>query len=275
VAEVALHLRGEVRPGSLDMEMDDAHPLELRRASDERIEQHRRRGRSAVDVDLIARLDACDGPGSADDLHDNESRAIGWAGWPLAACRSALGGAEAQIHAGSMVTQAPFIAGVRIRPIRTDDRVELSAFYAGLSPESRYARFHAVSRGIGDAAVGLLCGPDHEHREGFVAVPVDLDRGGPRIIGHLCLDPAGPSIEMAVAVADEWQGHGIGKALLGAAVEWARNHGIDRLQASALSTNSAVLGLIASVGRPVLESSPSAGVVVATIDVGGDQPKAA
>ena len=175
-----------------------------------------------------------------------------------------------------MVTQTPSYTRVRIRPIRSDDRDALSAFYAALSPESRFARFHAVTRGIGEDAVGLLCGPDHEHGEGFVAEPLDVEPGGARIIGHLCLDPAaGPAIEMAVAVADVWQGHGIGRALLHAAVDWARTHGISRLQASALSTNSAVLGLIASVGRPVRESAPSAGVVVATIDVGAPQPQAA
>lgn len=174
-----------------------------------------------------------------------------------------------------MVSQPPPVPRVRIRAIRAADREALSSFYGRLSAESRFARFHAVSRGIGDDAAGLLCGPDHEHREGFIAEPADPYPGGPVIIGHLCLEPAESGIEMAVAVADSWQGHGIGKALLLAAVEWAKGHGIRFLQASALSTNSAVLGLIASVGRPVHESAPVAGVVVATIDVGGSMPKAA
>ena len=46
---------------------------------------------------------------------------------------------------------------------------------------------------------------------------------------------------MAVAVADDWQAQGIGRALLLAAVDWATSHGIARLHASALSSNSAVL----------------------------------
>ena len=174
-----------------------------------------------------------------------------------------------------MIAIAPSSARVRIRSIRAEDCGELTAFYARLSPESRFARFHAFSRGIGDEAARLLCGPDHQHGEGFVAEPSHPDSTDGRIVGHLCLEPAGPAIEMSVAVADEWQGRGVGQALLLAAVDWARNHRIGLLQASALSTNSAVLGLIASIGRPVRESSPSAGVVVATIDVGADRPKAA
>jgi acetyltransferase len=174
-----------------------------------------------------------------------------------------------------MLQQAPPSARVRIRPIKVDDRDELSAFYATLSPDSRFARFHAVSRGIGDEAASLLCGPDHERCEGFVAERDDGNAGERHIVGHLCLEPAEFGMEMAIAVADDWQRKGIGRSLLVAAVEWASGHGIVLLHASALSTNSAVLGLLASLGRPVRESATSAGVVLATIDVGGTQHRAA
>jgi len=174
-----------------------------------------------------------------------------------------------------MISLAPSTARVRIRPIRPDDRHELSRFYAGLSAESRLARFHAVSRGIGDEAASLLCGPDHEHCEGFVAEPAGALPADPGIVGHLCLEPADAGLEMAVAVADDWQARGIGRALLLAALDWARAHGIALLNASLLSTNTAVLWLIASIGRPVRESPASGGVVVATIDVGRPLPKAA
>jgi acetyltransferase len=174
-----------------------------------------------------------------------------------------------------MVKQRLSNLGFLIRPIRPADRHELSRFYAGLSVESRLARFHAVSRGIGDEAARLLCGPDHEHREGFVAEPVDALPGDPAIVGHLCLEPGDAGLEMAVAVAEAWQARGIGRALLLAALDWARDQDVALLQASMLSTNSAVLGLIASIGRPVRESTASAGVVIVTIDVGWRWPKAA
>jgi hypothetical protein len=50
---------------------------------------------------------------------------------------------------------------------------------------------------------------------------------------------------------------------------------IGRLEASMLATNGGVLALIASIGRPVHESIPLAGVVIVTIDVGRPVPKAA
>ena len=164
---------------------------------------------------------------------------------------------------------------VQIRPIRTSDRDELSRFYAGLSAESRYARFHAVSRGIGDKAAGVLCGPDHEHREGFVAKVVAADMGGSDIIGHLCLEPGEAGFEMAIAVHDDWQRFGVGRSLLSAALDWAAAHGIVRLEASMLSTNSAILGLVASLDCPIRQSAPWAGLITVTIDISGALPKAA
>ena len=91
---------------------------------------------------------------------------------------------------------------------------------------------------------------------------------GPTIVGHLSLEPSGAhEVEVAVAVADAWQRHGIGRRLLLAALSWAERHGIERLRASMLSTNVAILGLLRSMGRAVTLSMPGAGVVDATIDL--------
>jgi acetyltransferase len=101
-----------------------------------------------------------------------------------------------------------------------------------------------------------------------VAVLDEPGNAGLTIVGHLCLESSGADeVEMAVAVADAWQRHGIGRRLLGAAMAWADRHGIDRLRASMLSNNVAVLGLVRSMGRVVTLTMPSAGVMEATIDL--------
>jgi GNAT superfamily N-acetyltransferase len=176
-----------------------------------------------------------------------------------------------------MVTPPQTVARVRIRQIRPDDQDELSGFYSRLSAESRLARFHAVSLGIGERTASLLCGPDHLHGEGFVAEPdgAAADAGGGGLVGHICLEPCETGLEMAIAVADDWQGRGVGRALLLAAIDWARDHGVSRLQATALSTNTAVLALVASTGRAVRERMPAAGVVHVTMDIGGARDQAA
>lgn len=168
------------------------------------------------------------------------------------------------------------VAPIRIRPIDAGDREALVRFYTGLSEDSLSLRFHGASHGIADRAAATFCGTDHEHREGLVAV---LDEPGvpdPIIVGHLCLEPSGArEMEMAVAVVDAWQRRGIGRRLLGAAMAWAGQHGIERLRASMLSTNVAVLGLLRSMGREVTLANASAGVVDATVDLSGTLRRAA
>jgi acetyltransferase len=165
----------------------------------------------------------------------------------------------------STVTGQP----LSLRPIGPGDRAALAQFYASLSAESRGARFHGAAPSIGAGAAAFFCGSDHVHREGIVAEAIRPD-GRLEIVGHLLLEPAGPgTVEMAVAVADGWQRRGVGRAMLLAAVDWARSHGVERLTASLRLTNNAVIRLIRSVGLTVRFGPAGAGVIDATVDLGG------
>jgi GNAT superfamily N-acetyltransferase len=165
--------------------------------------------------------------------------------------------------------------GIRIRPIRRGDVVELERFYAGLSPDSLDARFHGATRGIGDRTARSFCGPDHSHREGLVAVE-RVRLGRDVIVGHLCLEPVGGSeLEVAVAVADTWQHHGIGRALLTAAMDWASTHGYVRMHAAIRWSNPAIIGLLRSVHRPMTVVTGDEGDLEALIEVGAEVPIAA
>lgn len=156
---------------------------------------------------------------------------------------------------------------IPIRPVRTDDRIALTAFYAGLCGDSQRQRFHAMSAGLPAGTARFMCGPDHQHREGFVAVTPG-PAGTEMIVGHLCLEPDRVGgFEMAVAVADNWRRRGIGRSLLTSALFWARRHRVARMSAVMLVSSPAIMGLIASVGPQVKLSSGSAGVVDALIDV--------
>ncbi len=94
------------------------------------------------------------------------------------------------------------------------------------------------------------------HDEGFVA---EVDG---RIVGHLCLEPAGPrKLELAVAVSDEVQGRGVGRELLEAAIDWARQRRFRAILASAYADNFRVLRLLSSAPYPVHVTPADAGVV--------------
>jgi acetyltransferase len=139
---------------------------------------------------------------------------------------------------------------VRIRRIRRTDSDALERFYAELSVDSRVTRFLGVTPPLDHGRSQTFCTTDHEHREGFVAVVPD---GRPeRIVGHLCIErDDASSAEIAVAVADPFQGRGIGRTLVQAAVAWGRRVGLRRLHATAFASNSRIIGLLRGLGPPV------------------------
>jgi GNAT superfamily N-acetyltransferase len=157
---------------------------------------------------------------------------------------------------------------VRIRAIRQTDETELQRFYAGLSPESRRTRFFAISPGLSQAQSHAFCTTDHDHREGFVAVAPACPNRDERIVGHLCLEPDGAEgAEVAIAVADAFQHHGIGRRLLLAGTTWARREHITRLTATMLVENAPIHRLLVSLGLPTRVANASAGVSEITIDL--------
>jgi GNAT superfamily N-acetyltransferase len=161
-------------------------------------------------------------------------------------------------------------AAVEIRRVRPSDGEALAGFYAALSAESRRARFLGTSAGLSDSQSRSFCTPDHQHAEGFVALSADG-----QLVGHLCLEPMGEGrVELAVAVADEWQGGGIGRALFETALDWARRFRSTAIVASAYADNGRVLRLLSSAPYPARISLADAGVVSVTVPLVGELPAA-
>ena len=170
-------------------------------------------------------------------------------------------------------TLAP--APYRLRSITPRDQAGLAAFYADLSPEARTARFHGAAPRIPDATATFFCGPDHQHREGIVAECFDVS-GDPVIIGHVCIEPINDDVaEIAIAVTDAWQGHGVGRAMLARAISWAQAHGIARLASPILMTNTAMFGLLRSMGYPITCGPSTDDTIDVSLDVRSSHPLAA
>ncbi len=149
------------------------------------------------------------------------------------------------------MTRTTTPAAFSIRPISPDDREPLTRFYSALSADSVEARFHGALPTIPARTARFFCGPDHQHREGLVAETI-APGGAPEIIGHVCIEPITPDLaEVAIAVADAWQHHGVGRAMLAEAIDWGRTHGVGRLLASMRWSNSAMLELLRSTGQPM------------------------
>jgi len=169
-----------------------------------------------------------------------------------------------------LVAAAPLPAGISVRAIRPTDAIELERFYATLSGESRRTRFLSLSPGLSHSLSVTFCTTDHDHREGFVAIAAAVPHGHPRIVGHLCLEPdPGNAAEVAIAVADDAQHQGVGRALAAAGVAWARRRGIGRLAATMFTANAPIQRLLLSLGLPGHSRCIGSGIAEVTLDLTG------
>ena len=146
----------------------------------------------------------------------------------------------------SLAASAPAACGlaasVVIRPAGPDDAPALRQFFAGLSKQSRYLRFFGPISTPNPALLDLLAGgPSH--------VDAVVATAGGAIIGHaMAADQAGPGGErrtdIGVVVADAWQGHGVGVALIRALIARAQARGVAMVVMDVLHDNHRALGMI-------------------------------
>jgi len=135
---------------------------------------------------------------------------------------------------------------IRVRRVGPGDAQQIESFYADLSADSRFLRFHGASHGIRHQQAETFAAADHQRRDGFVAV------ADGRIVGHLVLEPLGNGVEeLAVAVDDRLQHHGLGTLLLAAAIASARMRHVRRLVAWVMVDNVAMRRLLAGGHCPV------------------------
>jgi ribosomal protein S18 acetylase RimI-like enzyme len=146
------------------------------------------------------------------------------------------------------VTEAlPDGRSIEIRAIRHDDTDELLAAVKRASSQSMYRRFFGVKRSFTTAETTFFVNVDFITH---VALVVVANEGGrPTIVGggRYVVDGPGKA-ELAVAVIDEYQGLGIGPALLRHLTAIADESGIEELFAEVLPDNKPMLNVFARTG---------------------------
>jgi RimJ/RimL family protein N-acetyltransferase len=103
-------------------------------------------------------------------------------------------------------------ARILIRPIQPSDAQELNTGFEHLGAVSRYRRFLNPIDHLSDRQLAYLTHVDHISHEALVAI--DAATGEGVAVARFVRDPGNPSrAEVAIAVADHWQGRGVGRAL--------------------------------------------------------------
>lgn len=148
---------------------------------------------------------------------------------------------------------------VRLTPVRPQDASAEQAFVGALSLTSRYRRFHFGLRELSPEASRAMTEVDQHCHVAFVA----RAPGGTNIVAdaRYVVQADTGDAEFAVAVADEWQGAGLGRALLARLAANAREHGVQRLFGDVLWGNPAMLSLVRSLGAELRRLPGDATVV--------------
>ncbi|MDQ2923539.1 MAG: GNAT family N-acetyltransferase [Candidatus Dormibacteraeota bacterium] len=134
-----------------------------------------------------------------------------------------------------------------VRPIRVEDESELARFFSALSLESRVLRFFAAVSNA-DASAKKMVQVDYVKRYGIVA-QAGADQ---QIVGHAMYVEIEPrKAELALAIADAYQGRGLGTILLGQLAEAAASAGIETLEAIVRPENHRMLSMLRESGFPV------------------------
>ena len=125
-----------------------------------------------------------------------------------------------------------------------------SQFFSGLSEHSRYLRFHGFSA-LGPSLVEPVLEPDWRDRGALVG-----SLGGRIVAVANWVRLRNPrAAEVAFAVGDDFQGHGIGTRLLEQLAARAAQAGIEEFVAEVLQENAAMLGVFRAAGFTISRSA--------------------
>jgi nucleotide-binding universal stress UspA family protein/GNAT superfamily N-acetyltransferase len=139
-------------------------------------------------------------------------------------------------------------ARVTLRPIAVDDKPRLAAMVERLSEESSYRRFFTSKTELSPAELDYLVDVDHCDHEAIIAI--DASRGEALgVARYIRSNDDAEVAEVAVIVADDWQGRGLGRALLDRLTYRARREGVRRFSALVQTNNPEALGLAEGVGE--------------------------
>jgi acetyltransferase len=135
-----------------------------------------------------------------------------------------------------------------LRPLQPGDVHAEQAFFDGLSLDSRHQRFHFGLRELSPGLLALLTHIDQRLHRAWV---VELDDAKHPVIADarfVCDADQPTQAEFAVAVADDWQGRGLGRRLIAHLIAEARQQGVQRLYGDVLAENRRMLALLREFG---------------------------
>jgi len=137
---------------------------------------------------------------------------------------------------------------VTLRPIRPEDASIEREFVHGLSEQSRFLRFMFGLKDLTPAMLSRFTQIDYDREIALIAV-MDTPGGEKQVgVARYTMLPDEETCEFAIVVADEWQGKGLARQLLGRLAEVARARGLRTMTGVTLRENTRMIELSRSLG---------------------------
>ncbi|MGD0117414.1 MAG: GNAT family N-acetyltransferase [Candidatus Binatus sp.] len=173
-----------------------------------------------------------------------------------------MGDHDMAVDAGKYCADATMLDGaaVRIRAIRPDDKERLHDHFKGMSEQSIYFRFMGIRRDLSPDDLKHLTELDFKNHVGLAATLTENGRERFIGVGRYIVGANPRRAEVAFAVRDEFQGHGIGTVLLDHLSLIADANGVAEFEADVLGENRQMLEMFAHSGFEAQRSLDS-GVV--------------
>lgn len=157
---------------------------------------------------------------------------------------------------------------VVLRPVRPEDATGLMHLHSRLSSDTQYLRFFGPKPYLAREEAEYLARVDFTRRFAIVGAVTEDDDERIVAVGRFDIVEEGVA-EPAIVVRDDYQGSGLGTAILERMLEVARGRGVERFAAEVLAENERMLQLLRQAGLDV--GDPRDGVVRVTAPV-GDAP---
>ena len=150
---------------------------------------------------------------------------------------------------------------LRVRPVRHDDGELEEAFVRALSLESRYQRMLSGGTKVTPEWIESMTHIDYHRHMAFAVTTVSDGVEKFVGVGRYVVDASTLTADVALVLADAWQGRGLGRRLFTTLLDHAQTAGVREAVGVVLATNVAMLRLVRSMGFAVTAEPGDATVV--------------
>lgn len=157
---------------------------------------------------------------------------------------------------------------ITIRTMQPEDRAIEEAFVRDLSPESRYFRFHTALPALTPEMTERFIHLDYPDQMALIACIGGAQSERQIGVTRYARSEKGGTADLGIAIADAWQGKGLGTELLRRLLVLADQAGIRQLSADVLYENHRMRSLARDLGFRLAPSQTDPHTVILLRDTG-------